>query len=57
MIAYLRKRLNERSTWMLIGAGVAGAAALVWPWSLIAAGVAVIGALVPDGDVKNEGES
>lgn len=63
MIAYLRKRLNERSTWLLIGAGVAGAAALVWPWSLIAAVIAVIGALVPDGppvkaqnDALNEGE-
>ena len=51
-IAYLRKRLNERSTWLLIGAGIAGAAALVWPWSLVAAIVAVIGALVPDGAVN-----
>lgn len=56
-IEYIKRRLNERSTWLLIGAGIAGAAALVWPWSAIAAVVAVIGALVPDGGVKpGEGE-
>jgi hypothetical protein len=48
-IAYLRARLDERSTWLLIGAGVTAAAALKWPWSLISFVVAVIGALVPDG--------
>jgi len=52
MMAYLRTRLNERSTWMLIGAGVAGAAALASPWSYVAAAVGVIAALVPDGGVK-----
>jgi fumarate reductase subunit D len=51
-LQYIKRRLNERSTWLLIGAGIAGAAALVWPWSLVAAVVAVIGALVPDGDMK-----
>lgn len=53
-LAYLKARLGERSTWLLIGAGIAGAAALVWPWSLVAAIVAVIGALVPDGKVKKD---
>lgn len=48
VLSYLKARLGERSTWLLIGAGIAGAAALVWPWSLVAAIVAVIAALVPD---------
>lgn len=48
ILRYLKARLGERSTWLLIGAGIAGAAALVWPWSLVAAIVAVIAALVPD---------
>lgn len=48
ILSYLKARLGERSTWLLIGAGIAGAAALVWPWSLVAAVVAVIAALVPD---------
>jgi hypothetical protein len=47
-ISYLRKRLDERSTWLLIGAGVTAAAALKWPWDLVAFVVATIGALVPD---------
>ena len=49
---YLKARLSERSTWMLIAAGVTGAAALVWPWSAIFCAVSVIAALIPDGSVK-----
>jgi hypothetical protein len=48
-LSYIRQRLDERSTWLLIGAGVAAAAALSWPWSLVSAIIAVIAALVPDG--------
>lgn len=51
-IRYIRARLGERSTWLLIGAGVAGAAALMSPWSYVAAAIGVIAALVPDGSVK-----
>ncbi len=51
-IRYIRARLNERSTWLLIGTGIAGAAALASPWSYVAAVVGVIAALVPDGSVK-----
>jgi fumarate reductase subunit D len=47
--AYLRARLDERSTWLLIGAGCTAAAALAWPWNVISFVVAVIGALVPSG--------
>ena len=50
MIQYLKARLDERSTWALIGAGVTAAAALRWPWDLTAAIVATIGALVPGKD-------
>jgi hypothetical protein len=52
MIVYIRTRLNERSTWLLIGTGIAGAAALVSPWSYVAAVVGAIAAFVPDGPVK-----
>jgi hypothetical protein len=51
-IRYIRARLNERSTWLLIGTGIAGAAALTAPWSYVAAAIGVIAALVPDGGVK-----
>jgi len=47
-LAYLRARLDERSTWIMIGAGVTAAAALKWPWSLASFVVAVVAALVPD---------
>jgi hypothetical protein len=50
-VSYIRARLNERSTWVMIGAGVAAAAALPWPWSLVSVIVGVIAALVPDGKV------
>lgn len=50
-LTYLRHRLNERSTWLLVGTGIAGAAALSAPWSYIAAAVGVIAALVPDADI------
>jgi hypothetical protein len=52
LIAYLRARLDERSTWIMIGAGVTAAAALTWPWSLLSFVVAVIAALVPDAAPK-----
>lgn len=47
-LRYLRARLDERSTWLLIGTGVTGAAALEWPWSLAVALIGVAAALVPD---------
>lgn len=52
MIPYLKSRLNERSTWLLIGTGIAAASALPAPWSYVAAAVGVIAALVPDGSIK-----
>jgi hypothetical protein len=50
-LTYIRRRLDERSTWLLIGASVTAAAALDWPWNLISFVVGVIGALVPDSAV------
>ena len=52
MIKYIRDRLNERSTWILISGGIVTAAALSEPWSYAAALVGVIAALVPDGGVS-----
>lgn len=54
VLSYLKSRIGERSTWLLIGAGISGAAALAWPWSLVFCVAAVIGALVPDGKPKAE---
>jgi H+/Cl- antiporter ClcA len=51
-MSYLRSRLGERSTWLLIGAAIAAAAGLKAPWSAIFFVVGIIGALVPDGSVK-----
>jgi hypothetical protein len=48
-LAYLKARLDERSTWVAITAAVAGAAALPSPYSWLAIGAGVIGALVPSG--------
>jgi hypothetical protein len=47
MIGYLRRRLEERSTWVALGAAVAGAAALPSPYSWIAIGIGIIGTLLP----------
>ncbi len=47
VVSYLKARLGERSTWVSIGVGVTGAAALVIPWNYVFIAVAVIGALVP----------
>ena len=47
MLAYLKQRLEERSTWAAIGVGITAAAALSWPWNLALVVAATIGALVP----------
>jgi hypothetical protein len=52
MIGFLRERFNERSTWLLIGAGVAAASELREPWSIVSVVVATIAALIPDGPLK-----
>lgn len=52
MINFIRSRFNERSTWLLIGAGVAAASELREPWSVVSVVVAVVAALIPDGPVK-----
>lgn len=53
LVSYLKARLGEKSTWVAIGIGVTGAAALVIPWSYIFIAVAVIGALVPTATKEN----
>lgn len=47
-IRYLKARLGERSTLLLIGSGIGTAAMLEWPWSLVSAVVHIAAALVPD---------
>ena len=47
MLKYLKNRLDEKSTWVSIGAGVTAAAALAAPWCYVAAAVATLGVLAP----------
>ncbi|MDX3883619.1 MAG: hypothetical protein QHC65_04295 [Sphingomonas sp.] len=51
-IHYLRRRFNERSTWVAIGAAITAASVIPAPWSYWAFVAGLIGTLVPDGDVK-----
>jgi hypothetical protein len=46
-LEYIKARLNDKGTWLAIGTGVTGAAALSPPWSYVFLAVAVIGTLVP----------
>lgn len=47
-VQYIKARLSERSTWLLIGSGIGTAALLPWPWSIVSALVHTAAALVPD---------
>jgi hypothetical protein len=49
VVRYLKARLGERSTWLLVGSGIGTAAMLPWPWSIVSAVVHTVAALVPDG--------
>lgn len=46
-MAYLKRRLIEKSTWISIGAGIPVAAVLPTPWSIVAVVVTAIGVLAP----------
>jgi hypothetical protein len=47
LLSYLKNRLEERSTWAAIVAGITGAATLSYPFNWLAIAAAAIGALVP----------
>jgi len=51
---FLRARLNERSTWVALSAGVTAASVLPPPWSFVLMAIAVIGVVLPDGKVKRK---
>jgi hypothetical protein len=51
-LQYIKARLSERSTWLLIGSGVGTAALLPMPWSVVSAVVHTVAALVPDGTLR-----
>lgn len=48
VVRFLKARLSERSTWLLVGSGIGTAALLPWPWSIVSAVVHTAAALVPD---------
>ena len=52
MLSYIKARLNERSTFMLIVAAISTAGMLPMPWSLVSAILGTIAAFIPDGPVK-----
>ena len=47
-LRFIKARLGERSTWLLVGSGIGTAAMLPWPWSIVSAVVHTAAALVPD---------
>jgi len=52
MIAFIKARLSERSTWLLIGTSVAAASALTIPWSYVSVVIGVVAAMIPDGKIS-----
>jgi hypothetical protein len=48
VLAYIKKRLLERSFWSDVGAAFVAAAALPKPWCYWVAGAALLKSLVPD---------
>ena len=52
LLAYIRDRLNERSTWMLFVAGISGASAIPYPWSIGFMLASFIAAFIPDGKMR-----
>ena len=52
LVQYVKARLAERSTLMLIGSGIGTAAMLTWPWSAASLVVHTIAAFVPDNTPK-----
>lgn len=52
MIAWIKARLSERSTWLALSAGAVAGASLDPPWSYVAAVAAFMAAAIPDGPVK-----
>lgn len=49
ILAYLEKRLLERSFYLQCGAAIIPAIALPMPWRAVSMFIAVMAALVPDG--------
>lgn len=52
MLEFIKARLSERSTWLLVGTSVAAASALSAPWSYVSVAVGVVAAMIPDGHVS-----
>jgi hypothetical protein len=50
IVAYLKARLEERSTWVGIGTAIVGGSALPLPFNWLAIGAGVVAALVPTTD-------
>ena len=54
MIQFIKNRLNETSTFLLVITGAATANALGYPWNAIAFGTHVAVALLPDKKVVDD---
>lgn len=53
-LQFVKARLEERSTWAAMSAGVMGAAALPHPWGIAVAVLGVLGAVVPTSKAESE---
>lgn len=51
-LAYLRARLDERSTWMLVIGSLGAIAGLAFPFNWVGFACLIAAALTPDGTLK-----
>ncbi len=54
MIQFIKDRLNETSTFLLVITGAATANALGWPWNAVAFGAHAVAAFLPDKKVVDD---
>ena len=47
-LGYIKSRLAEASTWVMLGGSVAAVSALPPPWSYIGLGCGIMAAMVPN---------
>lgn len=53
-VAFIKGRLQEKSTYVFLGAGVAAASALPAPWSYISMSLSVVASMLPDHVIVNK---
>lgn len=54
VLEYIRDRIDERSTWVSAGTGVAGAAVLPHPWDYISFVIGLVVSMIPDKELPTQ---